>query len=90
MDEDTIPDHVNPQHTDVPLPVLQMCQELSEISMFDAFLWNVVIFDLSTSLERNRIPAASSDGPRRKRLCVPQHACCRQDKSKEVERTTHF
>jgi hypothetical protein len=37
MDEDTIPDHVNPQYTDVPLQVLQMCQELSEISMFDAF-----------------------------------------------------
>jgi superfamily II DNA helicase RecQ len=37
MDEDTIPDHINPLYTSVPLPVLQMCQELSEISMIDAF-----------------------------------------------------
>jgi hypothetical protein len=37
MDEDTIPDHITPQYTSVPLPVLQMCQELSEISMIDAF-----------------------------------------------------
>jgi hypothetical protein len=38
MDEDTIPDHVDPQqHTHVPLQVLQMCQELSKMSMFDAF-----------------------------------------------------
>jgi hypothetical protein len=37
MDEDTIPDHISPQYTSVPLPVLQMCQELSEILMVDAF-----------------------------------------------------
>jgi hypothetical protein len=37
MDEDTIPDHVDPQCTHVPLQVLKMCQELSEMSMFDAF-----------------------------------------------------
>jgi hypothetical protein len=37
MDEDTIPDHVDPQGTHVPLQVLQMCQELSETLMFDAF-----------------------------------------------------
>jgi superfamily II DNA helicase RecQ len=37
MDQDTIPDHINPQYTHVPLPVLKMCQELSEISMVDAF-----------------------------------------------------
>jgi hypothetical protein len=31
MDEDTIPDHISPQHTSpVPLPVLAMCQELSD------------------------------------------------------------
>jgi hypothetical protein len=35
--ENTIPDHVNPQYTQVPPPVLQMSQELSEISMIDAF-----------------------------------------------------
>jgi hypothetical protein len=37
MDEDTIPDHIDPQHTHVPRQVLQMCQELSDVSMFDAF-----------------------------------------------------
>jgi hypothetical protein len=37
MDEDTITDHLNPLYTYVPLSVLQMCQELSEISMIDAF-----------------------------------------------------
>jgi hypothetical protein len=37
MDEDTIPDHINPLYTSVPLSVLQMCQELSKISMIDAF-----------------------------------------------------
>jgi hypothetical protein len=37
MDKDTIPDHINPQYTHVPLPVLQMCQELSKILMIDAF-----------------------------------------------------
>jgi hypothetical protein len=37
MDEDTIPHHISPQYTSVPLPVLQMCQELSEILMIDAF-----------------------------------------------------
>jgi hypothetical protein len=36
MDEDTIPDHVDPQHTHVPRQLLQMCQELSDASMFDA------------------------------------------------------
>jgi hypothetical protein len=37
MDKDTIPDHISPLYTSVPLPVLEMCQELSEISMIDAF-----------------------------------------------------
>ena len=37
MDEDTIPDHIDPQHTHAPRQLLQMCQELSDISMFDAF-----------------------------------------------------
>jgi hypothetical protein len=37
MDEDTIPDHISPHYTSVPLHVLRMCQELSEISMIDAF-----------------------------------------------------
>ena len=37
MDEDTTPNHVNPQRADAPLQVLQMRQELSEMSMFDAF-----------------------------------------------------
>jgi hypothetical protein len=37
MDEDTIPDHIDPQHTHAPRQVLQMCQELSDMSMFDAF-----------------------------------------------------
>jgi hypothetical protein len=37
MDEDTIPDHINPQYTSVSLSVLQMCQELGEILMIDAF-----------------------------------------------------
>jgi hypothetical protein len=38
IDKNTIPDHLNPQYTHAPLPVLlQMCQELSEILMIDAF-----------------------------------------------------
>jgi hypothetical protein len=37
MDKVTIPNHINPQYTSVPLSVLQMCQELSEIPMIDAF-----------------------------------------------------
>jgi superfamily II DNA helicase RecQ len=38
MDKNTIPDHLNPQYTHVPPPVLQMCQELSEILMINAFV----------------------------------------------------
>jgi hypothetical protein len=37
MDENTTPNHINPQYTHAALSVLQMCQELSEILMIDAF-----------------------------------------------------
>jgi hypothetical protein len=37
MDKNTILDHLNPQYNHIPLPVLQMCQELNEILMIDVF-----------------------------------------------------
>jgi hypothetical protein len=37
MDKNTIPDHINPLYTHMSLPVLQIWQELSEISMIDAY-----------------------------------------------------